>query len=306
MKDVDDVKYLILNDKDPSWGLTVNTVGYQHVRPNASYPLGFHPARYQFSVDYGRVLDEYQLIYLTRGQGSFRSSHLESATVREGNLILLFPSEWHNYAPDKKTGWDEHWIGFSGINIDNRVQHGFFSKQKPILNIGMNEEVLKLYGQALIIAKNQKTGYQQMLAGIVNLLLGYAYSLDRSYLLEDLEVTQQINKAKVIIREHFLERLTPESVAEQVCMGYSRFRHVFKEDTGCSPAQYIQQLKIQKCKELLTYTILSSQQIAYEVGFENPDYFCRLFKKKTGLTPIEYRAKTRKIIMEKHNESGKD
>ena len=302
MKDSDDVKYLIVNDNDLKWGLTINTAGYQHVKPHTTYPLKNHPARYLFSINYGRILDEYQLLFITRGEGTFRSSNQETITVKEGNMILLFPSEWHNYYPNKKTGWDEHWIGFSGVNIDNRVQNGFFSKTKPILNIGMNEEVLNLYNQALSIAKLQKTGYQQMLAGIVNLLLGYAYSLDKSYSLEDLEVTQQINKAKIIIREHFLEKLTPESIAEQVCMGYSRFRHVFKEDTGCSPAQYIQKLKIQKSKELLTYTILSSQQIAYEVGFQNPDYFCRIFKKKIGLTPIDYRDKTRKLIMEKQIE----
>jgi len=302
MEDVDDVRYLVVNDNDLNWGLTINTVGYQHVKPNTTYPLRNHPSRYLFSVNYGRVLNEYQLLFLTRGEGTFKSAHQEEIHVKEGNMMLLFPSEWHNYSPNKKIGWDEHWIGFSGVNIDNRVQNGFFSIQKPILNIGMNEEVLKLYEQALTVAKKQQTGYQQMLAGIVNLLLGYAYSLDKAYSLEDLEATKQISKAKVIIREHFLEDLNPKSIADQVCMGYSRFRHVFKEDTGCSPAQYIQKLKLQKTKELLTYTILSSQQIAYEVGFQNPDYFCRIFKKKIGFTPIEYREKTRKIIMD--NQSG--
>lgn len=297
MKDVDDVRYLLVNDNDLSWGLTINTVGYQHVKPNSSYPLRNHPARYLFSVKYGRVLDEYQLLYITRGEGIFRSSSQESITVKEGNMMLLFPSEWHSYTPNKKTGWDEHWIGFSGVNIDNRVQNGFFSKEKPILNVGLNDEVLKLYEQALSVAKNQKTGYQQMLAGLVNLLLGYAYSLDKTYSLEDLEVTKQLNKAKVFIREHFLDGLTPKRVADEVCMGYSRFRHVFKEDTGCSPAQYIQKLKLQKTKELLTYTNMSSQQISYEVGFQNPDYFCRIFKKKMGLTPIEYREKTQRILI---------
>ena len=297
MKEADDAKYLIVNENDLKWGLTINTVGYQHVRSEAPYPTSNHPTRYLFSANYGRVLDEYQLIFITRGEGSFESSSQEKTIVKEGNMFLLFPSEWHNYFPNKKTGWDEHWIGFSGVNIDNRIQNGFFSKDKPILNIGINDEVLNLYEQALSVAKEQKTGYQQMLAGIVNLLLGYAYSLDKYFSFEDLEATQKINKAKIFIRENFMGKLTPESVAEQVCMSYSRFRHIFKQDTGFSPAQYIQKLKIQKSKELLTYTLLPSQKIAFEIGFENPDYFCRIFKQKIGLTPIEYREKTQKIIL---------
>jgi len=302
MVDADDVKYLVVNDNDLNWGLTINTVGYQHVKPNELYPLKNHPARYLFSINDGRILDEYQLIYITRGEGTFKSLSQDVIRVKEGSMILLFPSEWHNYSPDKKIGWDEHWIGFSGVNIDNRVQNGFFSKQKPILNIGLNDEVLSLYEQALAVAKSQKTGYQQMLAGLVNLLLGYAYSLDTYYSLEDMEIMHQMNKAKIYIREHFLESLTPESVAKEICMGYSRFRHVFKKDTGYSPTQYILNLKIQKSKELLTYTILSSQQIAFEVGYQNPDYFCRIFKMKIGLTPIEYRDKTRKVILYKQKD----
>lgn len=215
-------------------------------------------------------------------------------------MFLVFPGEWHNYMPDKRAGWDEYWIGFNGINIDNRVEQGFFSKQKPVFNVGMNNEIVALYNQAITIAIEQKAGFQQMLAGIVNHLLGLAYSLDKNLVLEDLQVINQMNKAKIIMSENLYTGIKTEVVAERINMSYSWFRRVFKEYTGFAPAQYLQELRIQKSKEILTNTTLSVKEIAVKLGYENPEYFFTAFRKKTGMTPVEYRNFTqgKKVQME--------
>ncbi|MDL2209119.1 AraC family ligand binding domain-containing protein, partial [Parabacteroides sp. OttesenSCG-928-O15] len=106
------IKYLIVNEADSLWGLIVNSVGYQRIEPGEAYPPRNHPTRYLFNVDKGRVLNEYQLLYITRGKGVFTSSERKKTEVKEGNMFLLFPGEWHSYKPDKETGWDEYWIGF--------------------------------------------------------------------------------------------------------------------------------------------------------------------------------------------------
>ena len=289
MKDSIHIKYLIANEQDILWGLTVNTVGSQYIEPYSDYPPRNHPTRYLFSTEKGRVLEEYQLLYITRGKGFFVSESNKRVNIREGNMFLLFPGEWHNYKPDELTGWNEYWIGFNGVNIDNRIQNGFFNKQKPVFNVGIRQEIVQLYKEAIDVAMAQEAGFQQMLAGIVNHLLGIAYAQDKRSVFEDLKVINQINKAKIIMLENLQSGITPESIAIQVNMSYSWFRRIFRQYTGFSPANYIQELKIQKSKELLTNTMLTSQEIAFEVGFDNPDYFCTAFKKKTGSTPIKYR-----------------
>ncbi|MDR3059352.1 MAG: AraC family transcriptional regulator [Prevotella sp.] len=289
MKNTSHIKYLIASDQDILWGLTVSSVGFQHIKKNSPYPPGNHPTRYLFSTERGRILDEYQLIYIVRGRGSFISKSQKLTNIKEGNMFLLFPGEWHSYKPDSLTGWDEYWIGFKGINIDNRIENGFFRKDKPVFNIGIRDDIIQLFNQAINISREQNTGFQQMLAGIVNYLLGFAYSQNKHASFEDLRVVKQINRAKIIMYESFSNNITPEEIASQVNMGYSWFRKLFKQYTGFPPSQFLIELKVQKCKELLTNTDLSSQEIAYEVGFENPDYFCTLFKKKVGLTPIKYR-----------------
>lgn len=283
------IKYLMANEQDLLWGLTVNTVGFQRIDKGAVYPPSNHPVHYLFSTNKGRVLNEYQLIYTVRGKGSFVSDGQKETEIKAGNMYLLFPGEWHSYKPDNETGWDEYWIGFSGSTIDHRVESCFFSKEKPVFNVGIQEEIVRLYKQAILVAKEQNPGFQQMLAGLVNLLLGYACSYDRRLSLEDLKVTNQINQAKILFSSNFHTGINPEDVARQVNMSYSWFRHVFKQYTGFAPNQYVLELKMQKSKELLTNTLQTMKEIAFEAGFDSPEYFCTLFKKKTGMTPVGYR-----------------
>jgi transcriptional regulator GlxA family with amidase domain len=82
-----------------------------------------------------------------------------------------------------------------------------------------------------------------------------------------------------------------EEIAMSVGLGYSVFRKKFKEYTGVSPAQYQINLRINKAKDLLVTSKQSLKEIANDLGFESADYFYRLFKKKTGYTPSDYREK---------------
>ena len=288
------LKYLIANEQDLHWGIIVTSVGSQNIPAHSFYPPRNHPSRYLFSTEKGRVLDEYNLLYISRGKGTFASDNFKQQPVEEGSMFLLFPNEWHNYSPDERTGWNEHWIGFKGINIDNRVEYGFFNKQKPIFKVGINNEIVELYEQATKIAIEQKAGFQQLLAGIVNYLLGLAYSLDKNQSLDNLQVNNQISKAKLIIVENLFTKMRVEEIADKINVSYSWFRRIFKEYTGFGPAQYMQELKIQKGKELLLNTSLSAKEIAFKMGFENHEYFFTVFRKKTGMTPTQYRKFTQR------------
>lgn len=289
MKNDVHVKYLISNSKDDSWGLTVSTVGYQQILPNTEYPPQDHPKEYLFSTHKGRVLDEYILLYIAHGNGSFSSSTKKNIKLQAGTAILLFPDEWHNYKPIRSDGWDEYWIGFKGYLMEKRVQNGFFNKQKELFYVGPSMEIIQLYKSAINIAKEQKAGYQQVLAGIAGLLLGITYSQDKDASFGQTDMLYQINKAKMIIFESLHTNINLEDIANQICMSYSWFRHVFKKYTGLSPYQYILELRIEKSKELLITTTLTSQEIAYKVGYEDPMHFGIIFKKKTGFSPIKYR-----------------
>lgn len=280
---------MIVSDTDKQWGLTVNSVGTQSIQPNERYPTQDHPTRYLFSPQKGRILNEYQLLYIAKGKGRFESKSCNSLEIEEGYFFMLFKEEWHNYRPCVHTGWDEYWIGFDGFTIDNRVNSGLLKSQEPIFKVGLRDEIVELYKKAILVARRQNPGYQQLLAGIVERLLGMAYSYNQNIKFENKAVHDKIIKAKIIMSEQFHMKIKPEDIAMQVGLGYSFFRQFFKKYTGLSPMKYILELRIRYSKELLTNTIMSSQEIAFSVGFDNPVNFCTMFKKRTGYTPIEYR-----------------
>ena len=175
---------------------------------------------------------------------------------------------------------------------------GFLSPQRPLFNVGYHEEIINLYKLALKTAHKQESGFQQILAGVVNLLLGFAYAEHMQTALEDMQVSAQLNEAKIIMQDNFNKSLSCQEVATRICMSYSRFRRLFRQYIGFAPAQYLLELKINKSKELLTNTALTCQEIAFESGFEYPSHFNIAFKKKTGITPNQYRDLTQGRLVE--------
>ncbi len=284
-------KYMLANDRDALWGLTVTTIGYENIAPGDPYPTRGHADGYYFNLDKGRILNEYQLLYNPEGEGIFNSAHVKNAHLREGDMFLLFPGEWHTYHPLDDKGWKSYWIGFKGRNMDDRVQAGFLSPQKPIYHIGYSDNIISLYKQAYDAALEEAAYAQQLMAGIVNHLIGTMYSLERNMELKSRNQAhvEMISRARLRIRESLESSLTIQQVAEELGVSYSNFRKLFKEHTGLSPAIYHQDLRLQRAKELLSTTNLSIKEIAYQLNFESPDYFSAKFKIKTGRRPSELR-----------------
>lgn len=286
--------YLVTNDRDLQWGLTVSTVGYEEILPGDTYPTRGHADGYYFDLDKGRTLNEFQLLYLTEGEGSFRSDHQKETNISAGDLFLLFPGESHSYHPTSSKGWHSYWIGFKGRNIDDRVKAGFLSVEKPIYHVGFSEEIVSLYESALRAAQEEAPYVQQILAGIVNHLIGLMYALERSIILsKDALHMDMVSRARLRIRSSLESNLTIQQIAEEMGMSYSNFRKLFKEFAGISPSLYQQDLKLQRAKELLSTTDMSIKEIAYQLNFESPDYFSSKFRSKTGHKPSEYRNQTR-------------
>ena len=288
------LKYLAVNPVDLQWGTAVNSVGFQEIAPGMSYPPRNHPSRYIFTIESGRVLEEYQLIYITEGRGKFYCQTLgrnKPVQVESGMMFLLFPGEWHSYHPDRQTGWKEYWIGFNGHFVDNLIERGFFSKDRPVFKVNIHEDIVAMYNDAINAAVRQESGFQQFLAGIVGRLLSLAYYYDRNSQFEESDLARKISQAKVIIQDNYTD-ISPEDVASRLCMSYSTFRKTFKEYTGFSPARYISEIRMSKAKEILTNTSVSIKEVAYRLGYNNHDYFFTAFRNRTGKTPAEYRAMT--------------
>ena len=281
-------KYLIVNDMDQKFGLWVNTVGFQSIQPDSPYPLKDHPSGYFFNAQKGRVLREYQLVYITKGRGLFSSETTPEKQVCKGRLMVLFPGQWHTYHPYRQTGWNEYYIGFEGPVIDNLVKGGFLSKDNQVLEVGLNEELVSFFSRALEIAEADKISSQQYLGGIVLHIVGMILSISKNKIFEVGDVDQKIEQAKIIMNENVFKDIDPEELAMKLNISYSWFRKVFKDYTGYAPAKYFQELKLRKAKQLLVGTSHSVKEISFMLDYKSTEHFFSLFKKRTGLMMLSW------------------
>lgn len=85
----------------------------------------------------------------------------------------------------------------------------------------------------------------------------------------------------------------PTNMAASVNLSYSRLCHLFKAETGVTPAQYLKAMRLRKAAELLTTTFLSVKEVMNLVGLKNKSHFTHDFRKTYGTAPISYRAQHR-------------
>ena len=221
---------MLASERDAEWGLTVSTIGKEHILPDEPYPTRGHAYGYYFYVDVGRTLDEYQLLYNVEGEGVFKSAHIKETVIKPGDMFLLFPGEWHTYHPLREAGWKQYWIGFKGKNIDERVKAGFLSPEKPIYHVGFSVDIQMLYEEAYKTAIKEAPYSQQTLAGIVNHLIGLMYSLERTNeLSKNTQHMDIVSKAQMLIRDSLEKQLSIQDIAEQLGVSYSNLRKIFKE-----------------------------------------------------------------------------
>ena len=255
--------YLHFTPRDEQWGIVCTTVGYQKMPPHSPYPpVNRHPDDYFFQKGLGRKLNEYQLVYIVEGNGWFESEHCEKQIVHAGTIIMLFPGEWHHYAPNPNTGWKEYWVGFKGRFIDERLNMKFFSKEAPLAYIGTDVHIIAYDG-----SRTDPT--------------------ERSF--QQKEFVKVIDDARGIMKASIGKNISPEQIAQQLGVGYSWFRRIFKEYTGISPAQYQQQLRLAEAKERLANGTSSISTIAYDLGFANSNQLSTFFRQHEGISPRTFR-----------------
>ncbi|WP_320168025.1 AraC family transcriptional regulator [Mangrovibacterium marinum] len=284
----DFLKYLTPGERDKAWGIYLNVAGSSRVQPNSVYPSPQHPSGYHFNWEQGRLLNEYQINYITEGKGIIETE-AGKQQIKPGSILLIRPNFWHRYRPLRNTGWKEQFIGFSGSIADQFLGHNLFSSKLPLMQIGMHEEVLDTYLKIFDLVRDEKPGYQQIASGMIVKLLGYLLSIEMQKEFTGKRIAHIIEEVRFKMRAAVDGNIDLKELADHYNIGYSYFRKMFKSYTGVAPHQYYLELKIMRARELLLSTDKSVKEISFELGFQSIHYFSRIFKSKTGISPSELR-----------------
>ncbi len=280
--------YLTYGEEDLKWQIVCNDAGYNEIVKGQTYPPNIeqHPEGFK-SVGTGRTLNEFQIIYITSGAGTYVVEE-KTYKIRPGSIMLIFPGVKHSYKPDLKTGWTEYWIGFSGPYPENLYKTNVITPTKSHFELGLHDTILYIYNKIFDQIREQKPGFQIRCGADTISLLAEIISLSRN---QDLKSGNEevVENIKFILEENLYKNLDINSISEKMSMSKPQLNTIFKSYTGMSPYQYFLNIKINKAKEWLDLDTYPVKEIALNLSFSDPLYFTRLFTKKTGVSPSKWR-----------------
>lgn len=126
---------------------------------------------------------------------------------------------------------------------------------------------------------------------IENVLLQVAEKVSNAMHHQAVNKTSLATKAKEFIRKHYAEDISLETIAESVYMSPYYFSSQFKKEAGQNLSDFITGVRINAACQLLKESKFKIYEIGDKVGYKDPKYFCRIFKKVTGISPVDYRKK---------------
>jgi len=283
-------RYFPISDRQRVWDLYVAGVG-RIVRAYRGSPDRGHPSPYYYVWETGRVLDQFGLIYITQGQGEFESAVTRRTVVDAGTVFVLMPGVWHRYRPCEQVCWSYYWVHVGGAYLDRLVERGVLCPERPIFKTGLQQNLLRSYVSLVDRARAEPPGFQQMMCGNILEILGVALASEGGQ--PDSErLGAMVRQATVLLEQRLDEDVDLRQLAASLDVSYDGFRHAFKRHTGMAPHQYLLQLRIHRAQELLCGTDLTVRRIAASLGFKDPYYFSRAFRKMTGRSPHRWRVES--------------
>lgn len=233
-----------------------------------------------------------ELVLLTEGSQSYTVGG-ESYPMARGDVFISFPGEVHSTGGAPQSRSEFYWIQLEL----NSKEDGFLN-----LSTGAGEDLKK----RLSDFHQRVTRCPEQLCRIftdsfwnaaahdfgrrclgVSLLTAFLYGLVLQKQESGAPMSEEIITSMMIIQSNIREPLSLQYLADCSGLSLSRFKARFKQETGFSPREYINQIKIREAKKMLK-SGASVTQSALEMGFGSSNYFAVVFKKMTSYTPTEY------------------
>jgi AraC-like DNA-binding protein len=276
-----------------SWGLQATSYGQSHVPPRTSYPSGRHPKGHHFDWEQGRTLQDYQIIYVHSGHGTFESSASKTRKICAGTIFILFPGIWHRYRPDFATGWTESWIELNGPIMDQFLKKGIIDPKKPVRRIQAVEEVEPLLESGHRLARMKPPLFSVRIAFLAAEILTVSRSSAGLHQSAPTRIEALISKAQNLLAKNLERNISGEQIAQDFGIAYSHFRRAFKRQTGFSPKQYRIEIRHRRVKDLLRNSSLTIKEISEQLGYNSTYHLSIDFSKRSGIPPTKWRLKDR-------------
>jgi AraC-like DNA-binding protein len=282
--------YFPVAPKLQPWGIYSTSFGTVRVPPGAAaYPPVRHPGSHHLAWDEGRVLSEYQILYIHKGRGQFESAHTKARLIASETAFILFPGVWHRYRPDPGVGWTESWIEVKGPSIDRLRRAKIIDPRHPVYPTHSGVEIEQIFETAASLARIKPAGFTVRLGLLAAEILAVLRWSSRPRRAPLRRMDQVISESQAVLAGDLEEKLSLEQIARKLGVGYSYFRRKFKAQTGLSPKQYRIEMRHHRVKSLLLNSGLTVKEISEQLGYSSPFHLSQEFSRIAGTSPQRWR-----------------
>jgi AraC family transcriptional regulator, transcriptional activator of pobA len=246
----------------------------------------------------------YIIHWLEQGSGVYHID-FQGHSIQPKSLYFLTPGQVHSWDVQERVSgytlfFTEEFLEIPQPGLLHQVDFFHRFDQVPVVQVSPENVKLidGLIQQLFVEYRQDQTGRAIVLQSLLQLLLVQAqreyHAVNHSKLATKSTAGAVLTRDfKYLVGQHFLTMRTVEAYAEKLHVNSSHLSDTVKRLTGLPPGAHIRQRLALEAKRLLAHTDLTAQQITYQLGFEDPSYFGRFFKREVGVGPQTFRDQTR-------------
>ncbi|MBQ4070860.1 MAG: helix-turn-helix transcriptional regulator [Clostridia bacterium] len=255
------------------------------------YPLmvnctGFMSLSHRFTTYNRRGRDDYYLIYVAHGELSVVLDG-ESATVSEGDFVIFPPRCRYCYTFSGEGEIGYYFVHFTGSAADSTLESLGFTNLPTAVKGGHSERATRAFSEMFSSFSEDGDCLDVCFGGYLAVILSSLAGLGRA------GKSERLTRSLQYINAYYAEPISVPELAHLDSISVSRYNTVFRAITGMSPTQYIASLRINYASSLLSSTDIDIGRIGEMVGYADKHFFSKTFRKHTGMSPREYRQKTK-------------
>lgn len=235
------------------------------------------------------VRDHYLIHAVLSGKGSYLCDG-RTYTLQSGDLFIIYPHTPIRYWADSSDPWEYNWVGFNGAEASFLLRQTDFSPQRPVLHYEDPRIPAALAG--ITQAHGSKLSHQTRMIGRLYEFLSVLLELS-TYAAKPDAGFDYVASATKYIAFNYAAPIDISDIARSIGVSRSHLYRVFMRSMNITPNDYLTRYRISQACELLRNQKLPIGAVANSVGYEDPLYFSRVFKRIVGLAPRDYAARER-------------
>lgn len=234
---------------------------------------------------YGPEIRNYYVIhYIISGRGRYEVGGV-SYPLKRGDGFLIMPGDSTYYVADHLDPWEYYWVGFHGYEAERILSLCGLTRDHPVFTYTQDDLLARHIKDIFYASRNYKAWEYAMIGYLLLLLSCMIHSTEAVKPFHQ----HYLSKAVEYINQNYMHPVTVEQIAGIVGIDRTYLYRIFQKALGVSVKEYIDKLRQEKARELLSTTNSSIASICSAVGYGSSARFSKKFRSIYGITPSEYR-----------------